>query len=78
MEKDKGRRWRWLRFHPMRLLLTGSPCLEKSPLWLFGPHGGGTTSMGKRTFGCRGGERERMERQTAFRELDGATGGSKA
>lgn len=97
--KERG----WLRFHPMRLLLTGSSCLEKSPLWSFGPQGGCTTSMGEHSVGCRrdredgrkerGRKREReieedkerererekeRERQTAFRDLDGASGDSKA
>lgn len=53
-----------LRFQPMRLLLTGSSCSEKSPLWSFGPQGGCTTSMGEHSLGCRGDrERERGERR---------------
>lgn len=42
-----------IRFHPMRLLLTGSSCLEKLPLWSFGPQGDNTTSMGEDSFGFR-------------------------
>lgn len=61
-EEEERRRRREVRFHPMRLLLTGSSCLEKSPLWSFGPQGGCTTSMGKRSFGFRG-DRERESRR---------------
>lgn len=41
-------------FHPMRLLLTGSLCLEKSPRWSFGPQGGCITSMGDGSLADRG------------------------
>ncbi len=64
----------WLRFQPMRLLLTGSSCLEKSPLWSFGPQGGCTTSMGEHSFGCRRdretGRNERETKRAREREDD--------
>lgn len=61
--EEERRRRREFRFHPMRLLLTGSSCLEKSPRCSFGPQSGRTTSMGKRSFGCRGDREGVGERQ---------------
>lgn len=62
--------WWWLRFHPMRRLLTGSPSLDKSPLWSFSPKGDCTTSMGEHSFGCRG-DRVRLRKG---REIEGGRG----
>lgn len=51
-----------VRFHPMRLLLTGSFCLEKSPRWSLGPQGGCPTSMGEPSSAAGEGEDGGRER----------------
>lgn len=57
--EEEARRGGGVRFHPMRLLLTGSSCLEKSPLWSFCPQGGLITSMGELSLGWRRKGKER-------------------
>lgn len=69
-ERRGGWGWGALRFHPMRLLLTGSSCFEKSPLWSFGPQGGCTTSMGEHSFGCR----RHRKRESGRKERGGESG----